>query len=369
MPNDINIDTYSVREVTDMFSDVISEQSALQNVWVRGKISANPEYLPYAFTLQDMESPKSRIECLIHRAYPSLFQNVPSVGNEVFITGRVILLRDRGAYKFAVTGIETPGAGQPDQTVSVSSLTTALKNSIKPHSITVQGEIFEWTRTNQGYIRMALINVDANESGATEMIECTLSPDIAGDFPSREGANVSIEGHFNIFPPTSRYQIRTRNIRVLPDGFQDGEAQVVREVKSYFSELRQEFSTARECEIQMGVSRRRADIVLIDPEGSFAAIAECKPENVVGYGPDQLKSYLCATDTRFGVFANSTNRDTWIFYENLRHNRFQQIERSEFETRVVQRPGTHRQLQDRIRELESRYERLESQIRRLTESD
>ncbi len=55
-----------------------------------------------------------------------------------------------------------------------------------------------------------------------------------------------------------------------------GEPQVVEVVESYFSELKQEgFSTVKEYQIQMGVAHRRADVVLIDSEGNFAAIAEC----------------------------------------------------------------------------------------------
>lgn len=114
------------------------------------------------------------------------------------------------------------------------------------------------------------------------------------------------------------------------------ELDVVESVIEYFSEPKfAKFSTLRECEIQMGKIHSRADIVLCDTEGNFIAIAECKLPASLNYGPDQLQSYLCATDTSFGIFASETNRDSWIFYENLRRNRFRQIERSDFEKKIL----------------------------------
>ncbi len=115
------------------------------------------------------------------------------------------------------------------------------------------------------------------------------------------------------------------------------ELDVVEAVVAYFSEPKfAKFSILRECSIQMGPINSRADIVLHDTEGNFIAIAECKAPGGANYGIPQLQSFLCATDTPFGIFASSTNRDSWIFYENLRHNRFRRIERSDFEKRVLE---------------------------------
>ena len=115
------------------------------------------------------------------------------------------------------------------------------------------------------------------------------------------------------------------------------ELDAVESVIEYFSEPKfAKFSTLRECKIQMGPINSRADIVLRDAEGNFVAIAECKLPIETNYDPEPLKSYLCATDTPFGIFASGTNRDSWIFYQNLRHNRFRQIERSDFEKRVLE---------------------------------
>ena len=113
---------------------------------------------------------------------------------------------------------------------------------------------------------------------------------------------------------------------------------VVEEVVNYFSEPRfQKFSIKKEHPIQMGSDNRRADVVLIDSADNadnLVAIAECKRVGVEGQGLDQLRSYLSATDTRFGIFANSTDLGAWDFYENLGGNRVRSMTRSEFEKRV-----------------------------------
>ena len=114
------------------------------------------------------------------------------------------------------------------------------------------------------------------------------------------------------------------------------EDKVVEEVIAYFSEPKfSEFSIITECEIQMGTDNRAADIVLRDANGNFVAIAECKSPGGANYGIPQLKSYISATDTPYGIFAPRIERDSWVFYENLRHNRFQQIVLADFEKGVL----------------------------------
>ena len=88
------------------------------------------------------------------------------------------------------------------------------------------------------------------------------------------------------------------------------EIDVVESTIAYLSESKfSEFSILRECKIQIGTIHSRADIVLCDAEGNFLAIVECKL--FTGSGPGEyihepLKSYLCATDTLYGIFASST---------------------------------------------------------------
>ena len=114
------------------------------------------------------------------------------------------------------------------------------------------------------------------------------------------------------------------------------ELDVVEAVVAYFSEpMFTKFSILSECRIQIGAIHSRADIVLRDAQENFIAIAECKLSGRTSY-TESLKSYLCETGAPFGIFASGTSRDSWIFYENLRHNRFRQIEQSDFEKRVFE---------------------------------
>ena len=140
--------------------------------------------------------------------------------------------------------------------------------------------------------------------------------------------------------------------------YNDGEPEVRVEeaVFDYFSKFHG-FSTERQYEIRIGTYTPRPDVVLLDQQGNLAAIAECKRGGIVGYGIDQLKSYLTASDVQFGVFANSTNPNEWEFYENLRRNRFTPpMERSRFESKVA----TERTIES-IREEKSK---LDQEIRK-----
>ena len=110
---------------------------------------------------------------------------------------------------------------------------------------------------------------------------------------------------------------------------------VVEAVVRYFSDpMFQKFSIEKEYPIQVGSTRCRADVVLLNSAKHLVAIAECKRVGVEGHGLDQLKSYLSATATRFGIFANSTHPADWDFYENLGRNEVRSMTRSEFEKRV-----------------------------------
>ena len=103
------------------------------------------------------------------------------------------------------------------------------------------------------------------------------------------------------------------------------EAIVVEAAVNYFSAKLPDSFIETELEIQMGTTKRRADIVLVDGKQNHVAIVECKRIGVQEDGIAQLKSYLCATDTLLGVFANSTKSNDWKFIENLGRNRFKDI--------------------------------------------
>ena len=106
---------------------------------------------------------------------------------------------------------------------------------------------------------------------------------------------------------------------------------VVKSVVAYFAESQfADFFVDVEREIQMGASVRRADIVLRDARGRFIAVAECKRPSEDVSGRLQLKSYLNATGTQFGLLATSTDSNQWAFCENKGGNQFRQISRGCF---------------------------------------
>lgn len=90
-------------------------------------------------------------------------------------------------------------------------------------------------------------------------------------------------------------------------------------------------SMPREYPIFMGSSKRKADIAVRLPDDGVFVIAECKAPGKVAGGHEQLKSYLCASDTPYGIFANSLEPTDWIFYKNRGQNAFTEITRSVFQ--------------------------------------
>lgn len=110
---------------------------------------------------------------------------------------------------------------------------------------------------------------------------------------------------------------------------------VVEAVRSYFLQTKfQRFSIKREDQIQFGSRFGFADIVLFDNRNKRSAIVECKRDGIEGNGIEQLKSYLSATDTPLGIFANSREPNSWKFYKNLGQNRLKEISRIEFERQL-----------------------------------
>ena len=116
------------------------------------------------------------------------------------------------------------------------------------------------------------------------------------------------------------------------------EAVVEQEVKTYFTDRFPQFDVSQQCEIQFDTRYGIADVVLHQPireeKGYFVAIAECKkwPLPILrGRAKAQLKSYMCATNTRYGVLAVGTDPRNWEFCENKFNNWFASIDRDTFE--------------------------------------
>ena len=135
------------------------------------------------------------------------------------------------------------------------------------------------------------------------------------------------------------------------------EDEVREAVTTYFTQ--NEFTVDTECDIQFGAGRGRnhgiADVVVKNSEGYWVAIVECKSERIgrTLKGEWQLKSYLSATDTRFGILASSREPDDWLFFENLRSNVFIIRDKPYFNAHVSDSPRVDRAEQDIINRLKN----------------
>ena len=135
-------------------------------------------------------------------------------------------------------------------------------------------------------------------------------------------------------------------------------------VTTYFKGSKfNEFTVDTECHIQFGAGQHklngRADVVLKGKEGHWAAIVECKGEKEGDSekARNQLKSYLSATDTRFGILAFNANPNEWIYCENLRSNVFRERKKSVFEEQVSDPPTLDRKNQAIFAEEKLRYQK------------
>ena len=146
--------------------------------------------------------------------------------------------------------------------------------------------------------------------------------------------------------------------------------QVKETVVRYFTQLG--FEAEKERDIQFGAGQGRnhgiADVVVRNSEGYWITIVECKQERIKGLleGEHQLKSYLSATDTRFGILAASRDPADWKYFENLRSNVFVKRDRSYFHARINDRPPVDRPDYDAINQLKNEKEQLENDNKQLT---
>ena len=116
------------------------------------------------------------------------------------------------------------------------------------------------------------------------------------------------------------------------------EAIVEQAVTTYFNRQFPKFSTSQQCGVQFGVKQGIADVVLHQPirdgTGYFVAIAECKTSPVPiprAQARAQLKGYMSATNTQYGVLAVGTDPGNWEFCENKYNNWFVEINQEDFE--------------------------------------
>ena len=119
------------------------------------------------------------------------------------------------------------------------------------------------------------------------------------------------------------------------------EPAVEHEVKNYLLDKFPQFSVFPQCNIHFGTKSGIADLVLHQPTksgmGRFVAIAEVKrrPLPILRkQARAQLKSYLSATSTKYGVLAIGVDPNNWEFCENKFDNLFSTIDRNTFEKGV-----------------------------------
>ncbi len=145
-------------------------------------------------------------------------------------------------------------------------------------------------------------------------------------------------------------------------------------VASYFKK-KLGFSTKRQHTIQVGSKVGRVDVVIYhksfvlssDPLDHIAAIVECKAQGKNGNGVDQLRSYLCATDIRLGVFANSLLPTSWKYYENYGRNDIREISREDFLRLLRNEKQNQEDLQRRIQKRTE--QRIQQAAEKLTTSE
>lgn len=314
------------------------------------------------------------------------------------MNGKITLFPPESEYQLRVADV-LPIAKAPKINLTVNRITTNLSNliqkSVDLQGIQVHGDISNFDSNPK---RAFWLLSDTNIANP-QRIHCVFFDPDKMAVGNRD--QVRAEGNIQIFGAQSRYQINIAEVQLdgcecsgcgscqkidaapqcktLPDpkyklcsacyvNNPDHEKKVEKKVEAYFSNLKVKgFSPKTQHEIQMGSNNRKPDVVLIHENGSFAAIAECKGAGFIGDGIDQLKSYLSATDTRFGVFANRADRKDWEFYENRRRNQFDRIDRSEFETGIVKGIATRKLLKDQIRHLENYKSELHEEIHRKLE--
>ncbi len=356
----------NVSEITQHLIDIVQANSDLQDVWIRGKISniRSIQNGPLNFTIKDSNE---KIDCVIFDNGTSLQTDLPSEGSGVYIKGQIFIYGVSSEYRFKVTDINLPENPLPNQSVSVAALTEVLENTVADHLGEGQGQISDIYEANTGWTNFKLKTATANET-LSNSIECSLPPSIANNlpFPLTEGEEVSVKGNFKIFSARNTYQIIINNsadIVRVPEVLADPpitrcnqcnqchdtnyelcpmchyaqvehEGIVVGAVMRYFNRFK-DFSTKQEYPIQFGAKQGRADVVLKDSKNKLSVIAECKH---IGYdgtsGIDQLESYLNASGTTLGLFADDTDPNGWTFLKNLGKGKFTEITRSDFETMV-----------------------------------
>ena len=420
---DYMLNAYSVSDITGRLSTIIQGQPGqgqpgLRDVQVSGHVEKHPADPQTVFWLT--EGADNKIRCFLPGGQTT-FARLLASGSTVVVKGQIRLYPSFSQYQIIVSGqpleVNTSGNGSSS---TVSQITGTLSDIIESQfqEVYIRGKISSLTQNSHG-VFWHLHDVDS----ATKQINCVHfdAPNLIhhkirlpnGNLVG-EGDNICVGGYIRLWPARSRYQIRVTQVLQPDDGTAqcqcdgcsqcsqqgcsqprripqygscssclplpadelyelcpqcygvspDHEPKVEEAVYGYLSEINiHGFSPRKQHEIQFGSRNGIPDVVLVKgDDGTLAVVAECKGAGYVGHGIEQLKSYLSASDTRFGIFANRYDRSQWKFYENRRHNVFEPITRSRFEEGVRAEIVLRPRFELEIRALESQKAALEAEI-------
>lgn len=419
---DYMLNAHSVSDITGRLSTIIQGQSGLQDVRVSGHVEKHPTDPQKVFWLT--EGADNKIRCFL-RGGRNTSSRLLASGSTVVVKGRITPYPSFSEYQIIVPGqpleVNTSGNGSSS---TVSQITGTLSHIIEPQfqEVYIQGKISSLTQNSHG-VFWHLHDVDSAPTRNAPQINCVHfeAPNLINrkiQLPNGnlvgEGDNIRVRGYIRLWPARSRYQIRVTQVIQHDDGTAqcqcdgcsecsqqgcsqprqnpqygscssclplppdelyelcsqcygvspDHEPKVEEAVYGYLSEINiHGFSPRKQHGIQFGSRNGFADVVLVKgDDGTLAVVAECKGAGYVGHGIEQLKSYLSATDTRFGIFANRYDRSQWKFYENRRHNVFETLTRSQFEKGVRAEIVLRPRFELEIIVLESQKAALESEI-------
>ena len=386
---------HSVSKIKVMLSGILGSHAELKNIKVRGKISP----LRNTYFLSDGEI---GIGCFIPPFIKTQSAQLLNSETPVIVQGNITLYTNPGfnEYEINVNNITSDAdeivafsmsevekqllkiiadrfepidvrargrinrvGGLPDNVLSLkdpdgSAILCQLHNNNLPNQdreeVFIRGKICNFSAKNRIQYRIDVAEIEL----------CPLDDNIA---QCQCSGCESCQFQTDMCPPLQNleYELCANCYYESPDR----EDRVVQTVYAYFDALGGNgFSPQKARQIQMGSDNREADVVLVDENRSFAAIAECKGAGYIGHGIEQMNSYLSAANTRFGIFANRVDPGQWKFYENQGQNQFEPITCDQFKAGVRGLTGHYLQLaHNQIDILESENEQLKQIQLRLKE--
>lgn len=392
----------------------LMQDSQFQNIWLRGQISLDDKQgIPYLL------HEGNRIRCFTPNNANVSHTSLLTEGKMVAVYGDITLFPRFSEYQIRIRKVQLDEANEDgnSQLFTVSNIIDRLEkittNYSKIQQIRVRGEILHFESPPDQPWYLSDPSDGDRVTDRNQKIHCFTNSELANSTVlCKDGGAVRIQGAIRIWGAFSRYQIHVERIEpdvesdnssntqcqcsgcesCQPQGVNqqcpplqdpeyelcakcyhespDREDRVAQAVYAYFHALGGNgFSPQKERQIQMGADNRKADVVLIrDGTDTFAAIAECKGAGYEGNGRSQLNSYLSASNTRFGIFANRADPSQWEFYKEQGRNQYESITCDQFKKEVKELtdpdlPSTR----DRIDTLESENEQLKQTQRSLKE--